>query len=411
MRKYVVLIICLFASWQVLSAGTNGSKSSEAHIVELVQLSQETGVSIETLDMWGKAIENFGESAVAFQHSVQSFAKKKNATPDVIFQYLPILADEFQKVGKKIALDFGKESLGLDVGTIDFLLQGRKAVEKALADQKDRGVITETDPRVIKIIEKFKNLELQDWLNIPSNSSPDTTTKDKSTEVVLSPEWQALKDRADAVKDGRAVPEVKFGNVILPAVSEADSQRYKFEGRARGLTTIYGTKNLLKPDQAFLACLDAAKDWIADPNAEFDERGYNYAGRRANGDGVVDIFIRSHNPYNQIIDSVIRCVVKINGDNARVIEIFQHTDVSEILKNNKNLAVVCDIDNANCTYVDKNSIKDNKNLTIVCDMAGGNCRHVDKQNVRLKCGPNIDNMSGTYSGVKYNLYTGHCLYL
>lgn len=125
----------------------DNSKSSITHTNELAQLSQETGVDIETLDTWGKAVRNFGVDPWVFYNSVKSFARNGNTTPEVVFQLLPGLADEFQKGGREIAQMYGQQTLGLDAGTIDFLLQGRKAVEKALADQKELGVLTEEDAR------------------------------------------------------------------------------------------------------------------------------------------------------------------------------------------------------------------------------------------------------------------------
>ena len=38
-------------------------------------------------------------------------------------------------------------------------------------------------------------------------------------EAALTPEFKALIERGKAIKEGRAVPELKFGDAILPAMS------------------------------------------------------------------------------------------------------------------------------------------------------------------------------------------------
>jgi len=170
--------------------------------------------------------------------------------------------------------------------------------------------------------------------NIEENDSLRKTyqAETKLIDDVLSPELeaalrelQALKDRGDAIKEGRAVPEFKFGDVIFPAMSERDVQRFNFEGGDRGKALYLGGEPFGNPDRAFLACLSSAKKSIVDSDAEFQTRAYNYAGRRENGDYVVDVFFVARNAFNAKIDSAMRCVVKIKGDKLRVVEMFQPT--------------------------------------------------------------------------------------
>ena len=73
------------------------------------------------------------------------------------------LADRFHGMDPARAAAFGKQ-LGLDQGTINLLIQGRKAVQEMLAEQKRLGIMTEEDARA--------GLALQhSWLALQQSSN------------------------------------------------------------------------------------------------------------------------------------------------------------------------------------------------------------------------------------------------
>lgn len=140
----------LAAAYFSVGSIVGGFRASLSHTTELGHLSREINVNIETLDAWGKAVKNFGSDANAFQNSIASISEKFNTTPEVIYEYLPTLADEFKKlasVNPYNAQIYGR-GLGIDPGTIAFLSQGGKAVREALKAQIELGVTDEKDAKI-----------------------------------------------------------------------------------------------------------------------------------------------------------------------------------------------------------------------------------------------------------------------
>lgn len=157
---------------------------------------------------------------------------------------------------------------------------------------------------------------------------------------------EAIKDRGKAIKEGRAVPELivegaifsdiqkidseKLEDAIFPAMSKSDVQRFNFEGGDRGKTLYLGGEPFRKPDRAFLICLQSAKKSVLDPDAEFQTRGYNYAGRHENGNYVVDVLVETHNASKAKVNLAMRCVVEVNDKkSSRVVEMFQNLELHE----------------------------------------------------------------------------------
>lgn len=128
-------------------------RSSVGNTTELAQLSRELNVNIETLDAWGGAIKNFGGDAKSFQSSLVALAKTFNASPETTLAYLPRLAETLKGLGKVQGRIYG-ESLGIDPATVSFLLQGRKAVETAIARQRELGTVNERDAQIAREFNK-----------------------------------------------------------------------------------------------------------------------------------------------------------------------------------------------------------------------------------------------------------------
>ena len=90
-------------------------------------------------------------------------------------------------------------------------------------------------------------------------------------------------------------------------------------------------------NRAFIACGHATEKSVLDSGAEFILDGFYYAGIRDNGYYIVEIFFLTHNTFNEKINAIMRCAVEDNGDNARVVEMSQLTNVEERIKEKNNL--------------------------------------------------------------------------
>jgi ASC-1-like (ASCH) protein len=128
-----------------------GFKSSLSQTTNLSQLSKQLDVDIETLDAWGRAVENSGGSAASFQSSLQSLAETFNTSGAVALEYLPKLAEKFQNLTATQAQIYGKR-LGLSPDIITFIRQGRLSIESQVEEQKAIGVTTQKDT---ELAEKY----------------------------------------------------------------------------------------------------------------------------------------------------------------------------------------------------------------------------------------------------------------
>jgi hypothetical protein len=139
--------VLAFAS---VSTIVGGIKTAADYAFQLGQASKNLGVSVESLDIWGNAIQKFGGTTEGFQNTLKNlqdrFGKLKDPVKD-----LYRLADVFSKMSRIRALKIGQQ-LGLDQGTILLLQQGRKEVDAIIAKQKELGVVTKQDA---EIAEKF----------------------------------------------------------------------------------------------------------------------------------------------------------------------------------------------------------------------------------------------------------------
>lgn len=114
----------------------------------LYQASEALGVNIEALAAWNQAAIQAGGTAEGFQQSIKKFAETFNISATQALERFPQLADELAKLDKTQAFKVGRE-LGLDDKTIQLLQKGRKEVEEMIKRQKELGVVTAADAKII----------------------------------------------------------------------------------------------------------------------------------------------------------------------------------------------------------------------------------------------------------------------
>lgn len=149
-----------------------GIKSAADYANELHKASKTLGESVESLDVWGKAVEKNGGTAQGFVQTVKTLTqglqqvdangmrpaaqefsklgisitnsqgKLKSAT-----ELLPSLAAAFEKLSKAKSFSIGR-SLGLDEATILLLQRGRREVDGIILKQKELGVVTKQDAEI-----------------------------------------------------------------------------------------------------------------------------------------------------------------------------------------------------------------------------------------------------------------------
>lgn len=125
-----------------------GFKAAFDYSENLYKASEALGVNIEELGVWSAAAEKAGAKAETFQQSLSAFAQKFNLTADEALSKLPELAEKLQAVGKIQALKIGKE-LGFDEQTIALLSKGRAAIEDLIKRQRELGVVSKEDAKII----------------------------------------------------------------------------------------------------------------------------------------------------------------------------------------------------------------------------------------------------------------------
>ncbi len=158
---------------------TVGFASLTQHILEaanaadkLDEMSERTGIAVETLSAWGDLVAKSGGSVEGFAGSIEGLNKqlaqvevtgKSRAAPflkelgidlddaankgKTAMDFLPQLADAFEKMDPSKAQALGSR-LGFDQATIMTLQQGRRAVDELLQKERELGVITEKQGKI-----------------------------------------------------------------------------------------------------------------------------------------------------------------------------------------------------------------------------------------------------------------------
>jgi hypothetical protein len=135
--------------WLSLYAIFAGLTNAVSYAFNLTQASQALAVNIEELDAWGSALKKTGGNAESFAKVLESLSAHLGTNPKTALQLLPKIADQFAKLNRIQALQYGK-MLGLDTPTILLLQQGRREVEALIARQKELGVVTTRDAAIFK---------------------------------------------------------------------------------------------------------------------------------------------------------------------------------------------------------------------------------------------------------------------
>jgi hypothetical protein len=134
---------------------------------QLDRLSKNLGLSVSTISAWSNATEALGGSAQGFQGSLDMLSKSQTqlmltgesslipylsalgvSMADTTGKARPVtailldLADRFSHMDRTTANNMGR-MMGIDQGTLNLLLQGRKELELQITRQKDQNAVTQ----------------------------------------------------------------------------------------------------------------------------------------------------------------------------------------------------------------------------------------------------------------------------
>lgn len=164
--------VAAFVAFQSVSAAMGSFREAVDYLDKLDETSEALGVSVEQLDLWGRAAKIAGGSVDGLIGSVKTLSAgmaqmdvtgksklkpffdelgiqmtdAKGKARDA-FAIFPEIADAFEKMDKQQAIGFGRK-LGLDDGTIMLLQKGRREVDALIKRQKELGTINEKDAKI-----------------------------------------------------------------------------------------------------------------------------------------------------------------------------------------------------------------------------------------------------------------------
>ena len=131
----------LIAGFFTATAAVAGLKEAADYAYNLNLSSQALNVNAQALAEWGGAVRQTGGNLKSFEESIKTLSTNLGVMPKVAMQFLPQLADAFQRMGRFTSTRYGK-MLGLDEPTILLLQKGRKEVEAIIKKQQELGVAT-----------------------------------------------------------------------------------------------------------------------------------------------------------------------------------------------------------------------------------------------------------------------------
>ncbi len=171
----------------------SGFMDSISEIDALNKFSDRINENIEDVSAWSYAITSAGGDVEAFKNTLESLNEKlvdaslkgfnevvpffnqlgisivdTNGKMKSTIELLPELADSFARIDKQQAAGIGKK-LGLDIGTIMLLQQGRKEVEALVKRQRELGVINKESGEITAKFKKEYN-DLQQALNFSTQN-------------------------------------------------------------------------------------------------------------------------------------------------------------------------------------------------------------------------------------------------
>jgi flagellum-specific peptidoglycan hydrolase FlgJ len=178
-------------SFLALVGGTMAIKAFVTDFIsanaELYRFSQNLGLSVSTISAWGNASEELGGSAKGLQGTMDMLSKSQTelrltgqsslipyfaalgvSMATVTGQARPVdeilldLSDRFSKMDRTTANNMGR-MMGIDQGTMNLLLKGRKELELTIARQKESTAVTEAQAeaaqklqtQIVDIKQKF----------------------------------------------------------------------------------------------------------------------------------------------------------------------------------------------------------------------------------------------------------------
>lgn len=153
---------------------------------QLDRLSENLGLSVSTISAWGNAVEGLGGSAEGLQGTLDMLSKSQTqlmltgesslipylsalgiSLADTTGKARPVtdilldLSDQFSKMDRTTANNLGR-MMGLDQGTLNLLLQGRKELELEINRQKQSAAVTkEQAAEAQKLQTQIVNLKQQ----------------------------------------------------------------------------------------------------------------------------------------------------------------------------------------------------------------------------------------------------------
>lgn len=198
----------VFAVTQLI-AGARGIANQST---ELGVLSDILGESSAEITNWGRAVENMGGNAEAFQGTLRGLnasltdalvggpndASKAlgilkvsmlDATGNLrpVLDILPEVAEAFSELSRTDALALGR-LLGLDDGTILLMSQGEAGVRALVARQRELNMITDEETEALR----FLNAKWNEYLNLAKDAG-------KQTVVDLIPAFEKIEKAMVAI--------------------------------------------------------------------------------------------------------------------------------------------------------------------------------------------------------------------
>lgn len=178
------------SSFLAIIGGTMAIKAFIADFIDtnaqLDRLSKNLGLSVSTISAWGNAVEGLGGSAQGLQGTLDMLSKSQTqlmltgesslipylsalgiSLADTTGKARPVteilldLSDRFSKMDRTTANNLGR-MMGLDQGTLNLLLQGRKELELEINRQKQSSAVTkEQAAEAQKLQTSIVNLKQQ----------------------------------------------------------------------------------------------------------------------------------------------------------------------------------------------------------------------------------------------------------
>lgn len=208
--SFATPVLSFFAADKIVDS----AKEVGEFAMEMSKLSQSTGESMRDIVAWSDSVAATGGSSKDFQSTLEKLNEQLN---DVriggssefvsylrllnisfldsqhrmkgVLEILPSLSDRFQRLGRLRAIKLG-EKMGLDQGTINLLLKGRKEVEKIIKDQVELGSVSvEQAEKARKFYEawgKIQHLFRTLSLDIAGEILPHMTSMQNSLGGVIS---------------------------------------------------------------------------------------------------------------------------------------------------------------------------------------------------------------------------------